>query len=176
MLKLDNCVVADYMVDRFTQLDIHKKSVNEVLQSRLGEHADVSTKTIANECGGNMILEFGIYDITEEILNFSDMISNKIDITEDVVKSTLSSYLESFNVTVDIEWSEEPSKNEVNIFLGSDNFRNLKSKYESEKIRFEVLDALENSIKDFVDSTLTEASNKFTKCWVYEYNYHLDEE
>lgn len=170
----DNCVVADSMVEYFTQVDRHKDALNKKLQERLGEYASIDTKTVADECGGNMLLEFGLYDLDEEILNFADMVAKKIDITEEVAKSTLNSYLDLYNITVDMTWEEEPKKNEVKVFIGSDHFKDVKVVFEADKIRYEVLEALEESISEFIDSTINESINLFNKCWVYEYSANLN--
>lgn len=178
MLNLNNsgsCIKADSMVNYFNQVEKHKDAVESILKSKLGEYASVNTDTVATEDGGYMTISFGISDVNDELVNFASEVSSKIDIDVDVAKKAIESYIDLYNISADIEWNEDPESLNVELFSGDKNYKDMDIKYESDKIRFEVMDALYESICEFVSSTMKKSVKLFNECWVYEYSaYEAD--
>lgn len=177
MLNLNekfSSVVANSMIDYFNNEDIHRKSLDSTLQSRLGENACVNVKAIACEAGGNMVLGFDMKGIYEELVNFSDMVAKKLNITEEEANESILKCIRLDDISVDITWTEEPKVSDVSVYIGYNKYEDVNPKCKSEESRNILLKTLQESILEFVDTTMNNSIKLFTQCWIYEYNTGLN--
>lgn len=181
MIKSNNsgsCIVADSMVEYFNNVEIHKDALDAKLQEKFGEYASVDCTTVANENGGDMFISFGKYDIREELMSFAGDVARKLDISIETSKKQLQSYLDIYDVNADITWSENPEECKFELFFDGKDYREIEVKENDEwnQVRFEFMEALDESIKEFVNSTMKEAVQLFVNCWVMEYSAYECEE
>ena len=108
-----NCIVADRQKEVFDNLC--KNKWDEKLQSKFGEYADIICNTTPTIDGGETYLTVGIYNIQEELVNFSDELSSVLGISSDSAKSLIEKYIEIFNISADIDWDEKEEKAKISI-------------------------------------------------------------
>lgn len=181
MIKADNlknCIIADSMVQYFTYVEKHKDALEAKLQEKFGEYASVNCDTVANENGGDIRISFGKYDIREELISFAGEIAKKLEISIEASRKQLQSYLDVYNVNADITWSENPEECKFELFFNGEDYKKIEVKENDEwnQVRFEFMEALDESIKEFVNSTMKDAIQLFVNCWVMEYNSYESEE
>ena len=167
------------MKEYFTMVDCHKNALDERLQSKFGEYADSNVNTISTKDGGYITLSFGIYDIREELVNFSKEVSdilnsNKLysehDLTESDVRKSIESLIGLNNINLDLDWEEESEDNKIVLFYNDRDYREMVVENEYDKWRFDIMDSLYQSINEFINSTMDEAIKSFNEAWVYNYS------
>lgn len=169
-------LIKEYFVAR------HEESLNEKLQSKLGEYAEITVNTIANEDGGDIELSFGIYNLREELVNFSEDVAKRInedkdyeyeDITKEEIERAINQFLNINNLNIDIDW-EEKSKM-IHLFYNNSLYTNIDIYDEMQRFNYIVLDELYNSVKSFLDETIMTSIKEFNEAWVYEYSAYEEE-
>lgn len=148
----------------------HEENLNEMLQSKLGEHASITTDVKGSEEGGYLTLSFGKYDVREELLNFADKVAGKMELSIKNIEDTLNYCIKYAGLNADIEWSEEPKLCEVKLEYSSKDYKKMSTESEGEKYRYEVIDALKEELENFVNETINKANKEFCESWVYVYS------
>lgn len=178
-----SCVYGDLMQEYFIVKEKHKKALDEKLQSKFGEYADVNVDTVPSEDGGHIALSFGMYNVREELVNFAKEVSNKInseksedvpELTEVESKNTIQNLIDIYNLNLDIEWQEEPKSCGITIYYNDEDYKNMDVSNENNKWKFNIIDALYDSIKEFVDNMMKESIKCFDECWYYEYSSYIE--
>ena len=175
-LGIESCERADVMVEYFNNVEKHRDELNEKLQEKFGECANITCNTVADENGGDIRISFGMYDVRYELMSFIPEISTKLDITVDSAREYMRNLLDSYDMNMDIDWEEDLSKTKIELFYNGEDYKVLAIKDdEASKFRFEFMDVLYYSVKEFLDNTINQSINEFNHCWVLEYSQYEEE-
>ena len=176
-LDIVSCERADVMVEYFNNVEKHRDELNEKLQEKFGEYASITCDTLADENGGDIRLSFGVYDVREELMNFIPEISTKLDIAVDFARREMENFLRTNDMNMDIDWEEDLSKTKIELFYNGEDYKVMAVKDDDEvsQFRFEFMDALYESVKEFLDKTINQSINDFNHCWVLEYSQYEEE-
>ena len=162
-----SCINADKQKEVFDNLC--KDKWDKKLQSKFGEYAVIECETKATEDGGESYLTFGIYYVQDELVNFSEELAEIIGSSKNEAKTLIEKYIEIFNITVNVEWSERLKTPIIEIFLDepyidedteSDDLRIIKNE---EKLL--ISEKLANCICTFVDKLMHDANVEFGYKW-----------
>lgn len=162
-----SCIIADQQKEIFDNLC--KDKWDAKLQSKFGQYADVVCNTKSTEDGGEAYLTLGIYNIQEELVNFSEELSSKLNLNKEETKLLIEKYIEIFNLTVDIEWKEAENKAEASLSLDNpytDEFtdtEDLKVIKNEEKML--ITEKLADCIEDFINTFMHDVDLDFDYKW-----------
>lgn len=183
-MKNISCVNGDSMLEYFTMVEKHKKTLDKQLQSKFGEYADSNVDTVSDENGGHITLSFGKYDVREELVNFAKEVSDRInseksedvpDLTESEAEKTIQNLIDFYNLNLDIEWQEEPESCNMTLYYNDEDYKKMDVSNENNKWKFDIMDMLYCSIKDFVNDAMKESIKCFDESWHYEYSSYIED-
>lgn len=175
-----SCIRADLMKEYF--IGIHEEGLNKKLQSKLGEYAEITINTVSNEDGGDIELSLGIYNLREELVNFSGAVAQRInndkdyeynDVTAEEVEKTINQLLDIYNVNMDIDWEEKAKM--IHLFFKDSLYDNMDIYNEMQRYYYIILDELYNSISDFLNDTINQTIKEFNEAWVLEYSAYEED-
>ena len=162
-----NCIVADRQKEVFDNLC--KNKWDEKLQSKFGEYADIICNITPTIDGGETYLTVGIYDIKEELVNFSEELSSILGVSNDRAKSFLERYIEIFNISADIDWNEKEEKAEISISLDEPYTDELTDEEDLMIIRNEekmlISEKLADCLEKFIETLMHDADVDFGYKW-----------
>lgn len=182
-MKQISCVYGDLMKEFFEMKEEHKATLDNKLKSKFGEYADSTVNTIPSENGGHITLSFGMYDVKEELVNFAqevtEIINNKneleIPFTIAEAKNKIQNLIDCHNLNLDLDWEEKSNCYKAVLFYNDEDYKTMVISNVNDQMNFEVMDALYDSIKDFVDDTMKNAIKVFDQCWYYNYSSILED-
>ncbi len=153
-----NCANADMQKEVFDTLC--KDIWNAKLQSKFGEYADVVCNTKPTVDGGETYLTLGIYDVTDNLINFSEDLSSVLNLSKDETKLLIEKYLELFNLSADIDWDEKSKKANVSI--------SMDEPYIDEFTKDEDLNIIRNEDKMLISEKLADCLEKFIQAFMHD--------
>lgn len=174
-----SCLRGDIMEQYFVAL--HKEILDRKLQSKFGEYAKSSVSVVADEDGGDIKLSFGLYDLRDELVNFSQDVAQRInnskyyeynDFTKEEIEKSISQFIEYNNLNVDIDWEED--KKSILLFYNDKNYKTMTISNECDTCNFMILEELYSSIENFIDETMKTSIKQFNEAWVYNYSFNED--
>lgn len=179
-----SCINGDVMSEYFAIREKHKNDLDKKLQSKFGEYADSNVDTIPSEDGGYIVLSFGKYDVRDELINFAKEVTDRINsekaedvpyLSEVEARNTIQGLIDTYNLNLDIEWQEEPKSSNISIYYNDEDYKKMYICDKHDKWKFDIIDALYYSIKDFVDNTMNESIKCFNESWYYEYSSYIED-
>lgn len=162
-----NCLIADTQREVFDNLCKNKWDAK--LQVKFGEYAEINCDTRATVDGGETFLTLGIYNVQEELINFSQELSNILGISNDESRELIEKYIEIFNVTADVEWDEDNNKPNISILLDEPFVDELTPQDDLEIIKNEeklnISEKLGDCIAEFIEKLMHDADLEFGYKW-----------
>ena len=155
-----SCVQADMQKEVFDNLC--KDKWDRELQLKFGEYADVVCNTKATIDGGETYLTLGIYDITDNLVNFSEELSSLINLSNGETRELIEQYLDIFNLSADVDWNEESEKAEISI--------SMDEPYIDEFTEDEVINIIKNEEKMLISEKLADCLEKFIHDFMHNAN------
>lgn len=174
-----SCLRGDIMIGYFVAL--HKEILDKKLKSKFGEYAESSVNVVADEDGGDIKLSFGVYDLRDELVNFSQDVAQRInsdkdykynDFTKEEIEKTIAQFIEYNNLNIDIDWEE--NEKSIILFYNDENYKTMTRNNECDAYNFMILEELYNAIESFIDETMNTSIKQFNEAWVYNYSFNED--
>ena len=176
-----SCVRGDLMKEYFVAR--HLDVLNKKLQSKLGEYAEIVVNTVEDENGGDIELSLGVYDLKEELVNFSQDVAERInkdkdyeyeDLTKEEIERAINQFLKINNLNIDIDWEEHSQI--INLFYNDSYYTNIDIYDEMQRYNYIILDELYYTVIDFINNTINQAIKDFNEAWVYEYSSYEEDD
>lgn len=159
-----DCSHADLLKEIFDNLC--KKDLDEKLQMKFGEYADVVCNTIPTNDGGETYLSVGIYDIKEEVLNFSSELANILKLEISVVVDLLNTYINMYNMSIDIEYDYNANIQDIKLFTDRPYIDEDTSQDTLDLLKFgnniEFEKKITLCLKDYMDNFMSNADKEFS--------------
>lgn len=173
----------DLMKEFFEQKEEHKLALDEVLQQKFGEYAESNVNTVSNENNDSIVLSFGIYNLKEELVNFSEETTEilntekqeKLKFSKEEIQSRIQNLIDNHKLNLDLDWEEDPSVCEIALFCDDENYKTMNITNENDKLNYDVIDSLAKAIENFIDNTMKESIKFFDQKWYYEYSALIED-